>query len=221
MKDAILASIDAVRTRASTQETLLVLAVPVEHSGKIAPFLAMVGQQIGVAFAVPGASTPDKPAVQTGETGHWAAALYRTGWFFNQKVMAALGTDDDYRKFIQRQPSCVSGEFAEFVNGEGRSVAAHVRRAGESGTGFKALYACVPLTDAEHQKQHTQGESAFPGGAGWFDTQRAHYVTIWGHAQLRAALGVESLKQSSAAALREWAHDKGIFSTLPTSVRDE
>src|SRR5262245_14745507 len=47
-----------------------------------------------------------------------------------------------------------------FVNGEGRCVAAHVRRASDSGTAYKAAYSCVPLTDAEHRLQHQKGESA-------------------------------------------------------------
>lgn len=152
--------------------------------------------------------------------GHWVAALYRAGWFFNPKVLASLGTDEEYRAWIQRQGSAWSGKFSEYVDGEGRCIAAHVRRAGESGTAFKAPYACIPLTDEEHQRQHQVGESAF-GGQQWFDNQRAHYVTTWGHAQLRAALGVGSLKQSGTAELREWAHENGIFSTLPAKVRDE
>src|ERR1700722_7008044 len=83
----------------------------------------------------------------------------------------AKGSDKQFREWIQRQPSCVSGRFNEYVNGEGRCVAAHVRRAGESGTGYKGEYSCVPMTQAEHLQQHQKGESAF-GGKEFFDGQR-------------------------------------------------
>ena len=135
-------------------------------------------------------------------------------------MLAALGTDKQYREWIQRQPSAYNGLFGEYVNGEGRCIAAHVRRAGESGTGYKAPYACVPLTDAEHQLQHREGESAFTGGADWFDKQRAEYVQKWAHVQLRAALGVESLTMASAANLKGWATRNDLLNTLPLAVRE-
>jgi hypothetical protein len=66
--------------------------------------------------------------------------------------------DKVYREWIQRRPSCISGRFSEYVNGEGRCVAAHVRRAKNSGTAFKAGFSCVPLTQEEHLTQHQRGE---------------------------------------------------------------
>jgi hypothetical protein len=90
----------------------------------------------------------------------------------------AKGTDKQFRAFIQRQPSCISGRFSEYVNGEGRCVAAHVRRAGESGTGHKGEFACVPLTNDEHLEQHQRGESALASKE-WFDRQRIKYLKMW------------------------------------------
>lgn len=68
--------------------------------------------------------------------------------------------DARFRVWIQRLPSCISGQFSEYVNGEGRNPACHVRRAATSGTGFKAPFSCVPLTHKEHTTQHTRGELA-------------------------------------------------------------
>jgi hypothetical protein len=91
----------------------------------------------------------------------------------------AKGTDKEFREWVQRQPSCISGRFSEFLeNGEGRCVAAHVRRAGESGTGFKGEFAVVPMTQAEHLIQHQKGESIF-GGKEFFDEQRIRYLRMW------------------------------------------
>ena len=107
---------------------------------------------------------------------------------------AQLGRDDDrFRRWIQTLPSCISGEFSEYLeNGEGRNPACHVRRASTSGTGYKAEYSCVPLTQAEHLVQHQKGEAAclnqFYGGVGtytpfrakeWFDEQVKKYREMW------------------------------------------
>ena len=88
------------------------------------------------------------------------------------------GTDKQFREWIQRQPSCISGRFSEYVNGEGRCVAAHVRRSKDSGTGYKAPYSCVPLTQIEHLRQHQHGEEAF-GGKEFFDNQLEKYRRLW------------------------------------------
>jgi hypothetical protein len=70
-------------------------------------------------------------------------------------------TDKLYREFIQTLPSCLSGTFSEYLeDGRKLCVAAHVRRAGESGTAFKAPYSCVPMTQTEHLYQHNHGELA-------------------------------------------------------------
>jgi len=69
-------------------------------------------------------------------------------------------SDAVYRKWIQTLPCCVCGEFAEYVDGEGRNHAAHVSRAAERGVGCKAEYACVPLCAFCHSAQHNGNEAA-------------------------------------------------------------
>ena len=71
-------------------------------------------------------------------------------------------TDEAFRGWIQKQRSCLSGKFSEWLCdiGEWRNLACHVRRAGESGTGYKAPYACVPMLRVEHDYQHQHGELA-------------------------------------------------------------
>lgn len=90
----------------------------------------------------------------------------------------AKGTDKQYRRWISHQTSCVSGRFSEWVDGVGRCEAAHVRRAGRSGTGFKAEYSCVPLTRTEHAAQHQHGESAL-ATKDWWDAQVVKYLRLW------------------------------------------
>lgn len=69
-------------------------------------------------------------------------------------------SDSEFREWIRNQPSALTGKYSEYVHGEGRCLACHVRRAGKSGTGYKAEYSCVPLTREEHDVQHRKGEVA-------------------------------------------------------------
>lgn len=102
-------------------------------------------------------------------------------------------SDEKYREWIRTQPSCLSGRFSEFVHGEGRNLACHIRRAATSGTGYKAPFSCVPMTDEEHRYQHQHGELAallmFGDQHGiwakgefakeWFDDRAAEYREEW------------------------------------------
>ncbi len=153
-----------------------------------------------------------------GEFGKYAAALYKSGFWFNPKVLAALGSDDEFRAWVQRQPSAYSGEFSEYVDGEGRCIAAHVRRAGESGIGYKAPYACIPLTDKEHRQQHQHGEGDI-NNPEWFDRMRARYVQEWASQRLRDALGVESLTKATPDQVVEWACEVDLYTALPVVFR--
>ncbi len=91
----------------------------------------------------------------------------------------AKGTDSDYRAFIQRQPSAVSGVFSEYLeSGEGRCVAAHFRTAANSGVGMKPDYSAIPLTCGEHDRQHRVGQYQFLPKAEWERLTRK-YLLAW------------------------------------------
>lgn len=103
------------------------------------------------------------------------------------------GTDRKFLEWIKFQPSCLSGNFSEWVDGEGRSIPAHVRRSREAGTAFKPGYSAIPLTFDEHNEQSWYGEAAclnkfLPKCNGfwdnleaktWFDEQRIKYLKRW------------------------------------------
>jgi hypothetical protein len=90
----------------------------------------------------------------------------------------AKGSDKQYRGWIQRQPSCISGQFSEWVNGDGRCVAAHYRTAANSGVGCKPEYSCVPLTNDEHVEQHRVGQFAFRPRE-WWEGNVAKWLERW------------------------------------------
>lgn len=101
------------------------------------------------------------------------------------------GSDREFLDWIRRQPSCISGNFAEWVDGEGRNPACHVRRAAHAGTGYKPIYSAVPMTHEEHDDQSRRGEAYCLGvhstkypwteaeAKEWFDRQVMIYLMRW------------------------------------------
>jgi len=96
-------------------------------------------------------------------------------------------SDKAFQAWVRRQPSCISGRYSEWVNGEGRCEFAHVRRAATSGIGYKPQYSGVPLTREEHRLQHEKGEAyvlaAFgiitDDAAAWFESKAEEYRIRW------------------------------------------
>lgn len=97
---------------------------------------------------------------------------------------AEYGTDEEFRVWVREQPSCLDGAMP--------CIAAHVRRAKDSGTAFKPPYRCVPLTDDQHNEQSWYSEASClnrynPRPRGWtnlaakewFDEQADITVKAW------------------------------------------
>lgn len=168
------------------------------------------------------ASAGDPPAADIpppagGQTyGDHARALKLSGFTRTPDVWRALGTDADFLSWLRKQDCAARGQ------GEcgGDVVAAHVRRIADgAGMGLKPEYSAIPLCDVHHRHQHQHGESAL-GGKDWFDRQRMHYVSEWAWTRLRAALGVESLRDASPEVVRQWAEAKGVERYLPVGYRE-
>lgn len=101
-----------------------------------------------------------------------------------------MPTDKKYLDWIRRQPSALSGEFSEYFHGEGRSIAAHVRRGSNGGTAYKPQFSAIPLRQEEHLFQHQHGEKAclekylggkwtVEGAKAWFDGKAVEYFERW------------------------------------------
>lgn len=162
---------------------------------------------------------PDRPAAPTVHYGAEAKLLRLSGFCRAPAVWRAAGTDDAFRAWIQRKPSWHSGKFSEYVEGEGRCIAAHVRRVADgAGTGHKPDYACVPLTDAEHKTQHAHGETALAPQAEW-DKARIQYVEDWCWDAIKTALGKASMADVPPAELLAWAQKRDVANYLPECYR--
>jgi len=165
--------------------------------------------------------TENAEIYEVGNIGNWgtyAASLYKTGFFYAPKVLAVLGSDEEYRQWIQKQPSAYSGDFSEWIHGDGRCIAAHVRRAGEAGTAYKPLYACIPLTNDEHMLQHKSGESALID-FDW-DKARAEYQVKWVKARLYEIFGIDSLTKMHPDDFKHWAEEKELTVYVPRVYKE-
>lgn len=174
-----------------------------------------------------------KPKKVKGEYGKFAQALKLSSFFRTPQVWEKLGTDKEFREWIQQQKSCISGNYSEVVNGEGRCIAAHVRRSNNSGVAHKPEYACVPLTDPEHQLQHATGEahclySFLPEkqkepfseqeAKAWFDKQRIKYVSQWAWERAKFYMGIDSMSQVPPENIWIWAKTNDIEKYLPREI---
>lgn len=101
-----------------------------------------------------------------------------------------FGSDKEYLEWLRTRPSCIDGSFNHGLNGSGRNIACHVRRANNSGTGFKPPYSAVPMTDVQHKLQSCRGEAAvltaYVGAPvtvkkakWWFDRKAKQYLEQW------------------------------------------
>lgn len=177
------------------------------------------GLGIAVARLTAQASKDSLQWSQRHPYGNEAKALKLSGFFRNPEVWRAIGSDEEFIEWVQRQPSCHSDEYSEYVNGEARSIAHHVRRADESGTGHKGSYCCVPLTQAEHEQLHRGGERSLGRTPEWFDQQRIKHVERWAWSQLRESLGYESMGDIPPHVIAGWATFNGADRYLPEAYR--
>lgn len=205
--------------------------VPVEQANLVHQVLGIPqpGHEMSVAIARLNheiSPSNHENSKSKGEHGDYARKLYTSGFFLHQEVLEALGTDEEFLAWIRLQPSCVSKQFSEYVNDEGRCVAAHVRRvhAGAGGS-LKPPYSAVPLTQAEHDLQHQHGErnlvnsphdKTVDAAKEWFWKQRCEYVTEWAKERLKWHLAEpDSLANIAPELIRAWAEAHNLTNFLP------
>lgn len=202
-------------------------------AGMLLECVAVVVGGTGSDAEVPAAPPAEVPA----QYGEYAKALHQSRVLACDPFMQAIGTDAEYHAWVQRQPSCISGEFSEYVDGEGRCIAAHVRRAGQAGTGYKPPYQQIPLTNEEHRIQHQHGEAellleskilslehaALENVREWYDVQVFRHRHAWAWDTLKRKLGYSSWSMVPPRVLTRWCSENGssLLGMLPRCYRDE
>ncbi len=162
-----------------------------------------------------------------GEHGKYWQGLIRQGLFNAPPVLKAIGTDDDYQEWVQKQPSCLSKE-TDWIEdiGESRCEYAHVRRVSEgSGTSIKPDYFGVPMTHEEHAMQHSSGETVALNRYGkrhrksqisdtevaaWFEKKAVQYRMEWASTTLIKTLGYDRRRDCPPEAVQEWISEHGL-----------
>lgn len=178
-------------------------------------------QYRAVVRLVQDAAGADQAKPSKGPYSKEAQRLWQSTFFRSPAVWAQVGSDAEFRDWITYQPSAHSGRFNPDPDESGamRCVAAHVRRVADGfGTGIKADYACIPLTDAEHQQQHRSGEEALRPRE-WYDKQRVQHVHRWAWQALVRALGHESMADVPPADVLSWARERGVDQFLPSEYK--
>lgn len=187
------------------------------------PVTPSEGKLLEVALDHVAHGVPEKPY------GKYAAELHRLGWWYNPKVLAAIGTDGEYRAWIQKQKCiCCGGQDWVQEIGEGRCEAAHVKGPGNSGMAHKPDYSCVPLCNKHHvPTQHQHGlttlymehhkvdlaKTRLDGALSdyrlaarqWFEKCRDHYLKRWASASLASQLGYASMGMVPPGEIFDWA----------------
>lgn len=190
-----------------------------------------------VIDGVEGAPPPVTEPVSAKPFSEEAETLHKSRVFGLVEFASAVGTDAEYHAWIQRRKSCVSRKYSEYVDGEGRCIAAHVRRASDAGTAFKPEFHQVPLTDEEHQLQHQHGEMelllrtgifcreatpVLPNAKDWLYEKAFSYRQRWVWETLKKQLGYSSWSQVPPHVLAEWCASKSpsLLAKLPRCYRD-
>lgn len=147
--------------------------------------------------------------------GQYFKNLFQSQFLLQPQVLKMLGTDDEYRAWIQTK-KCIICQKQNYVEetGEMKCEAAHVRRADAFGMGMKAEFACVPLCRQHHGLQHLKGESAI-GGQVFVEKNRDRYLREWGWMQLKKTFSTDSMKEIDPEVLYAWAENHDISALLP------
>jgi len=181
---------------------------------KLTEFAAMFATPGDVAAIV---RLTDQAARQTlpkpaSPYGKQAERLRQSGFCSRRAVWEALGTDEDYLKWLRGLPCAVCYM--------GPAEAAHVRRVADgAGTGIKPTFSAIPLCREHHAAQHQHGESAI-GGKEWVDKKRMEYVEDWAWATLKAKFGHDSMKNVPPHLVREWAAAHDLDHHLPDDYKN-
>lgn len=221
MKDAVILTVESVRTRASTSEALITFALPLEQAANVSRFMGMIGQQVGAAFVdVVDARQKPVPKLQspTGDYGKQAQSLRLSSFFRTPKVWEKVGKDADYLEWLRNQSCAYCGD-ADYVEetGEMKCEAAHVRRVADgAGTSIKPPFSAIPLCHSHHEQQHHQGEQVL-GDDDWWKKHRLWYVQQWCWETLKAELGYKSWHDVPPAKLRQWAEEHKVHGFLPVA----
>lgn len=185
----------------------------------------------GDIMLLPGAKQePEKKGIH----GKFWQSLIASGVFRAPPVLNAIGSEDQYIKWIQKKPSVMGtgGDWVERI-GEERCEAAHVLRVNEGGgKAVKSPYHIVPMRREEHAYQHQHGEQAAVmkfmnppkkdfNGPEYLEKRADSYRSEWASGELAKQLMPEMKSRSEVSPdlVWDWFEGRDLCNYLPQSVR--
>lgn len=149
--------------------------------------------------------------------GESARLLKLSGFCRSPDVWRAVGTDEEFLRWVRTQPCVLVG--SQVCPCAGDIIAAHVRRiANGAGMGRKPPFSAVALCTLHHDHQHQHGEESLALKAQW-DEWRIEHVEQWCWETLRERLGYDSMGDVPPAVLHAWAEQHTVDRYLPLAYR--
>ena len=176
--------------------------------------------------------------------GQNANILYKSGFFYNPKVVEQIGTDDEYQDWCRTQPCVICNQFGEIVQdglkhaGEGRNIYAHTTRAGAKTSGKrgagsnKPVFSGLPMCDKHHKLSHNPGPTSAYNeyckikgkdqttntakAKHWFEEQSGRYLATWAHSKFAADFGYSSLAMVPPKKVLDWCQKNSLLYYLPS-----
>lgn len=168
-----------------------------------------------------------------------------TGALRRPYIAMITGSDADYQAWCRKERCVVCGQIDHHERGPCRGMVAgnqyaHVRRAGEAGTGFKPLYAGVPMCASCHSLQHQKGETAAYGAylfsrdelssmtqtepsvetaKQWFHMKRLEHIERWVLETWPKVLGFGCWAKTPMLYLYGFCKENGVTYLLPDYLK--
>ena len=143
--------------------------------------------------------------------GQQAKTLRLSGFFRTPAVWVAVGGDVSYQRWCHKQKCWAC---SRPPGGAVPIEYAHVRRARNSGTGYKPKFSGLPLCKACHRAQHNQGESVL-GDKDLIDKAVIEHLERWAWVSFKEMVGYESMAEVPPEKVCRWAKKHGIDQYLP------
>lgn len=173
--------------------------------------------------------------------GRNANILFRSGFFYNPRVVALIGTDEEFLNFVRQQRCIICGGWTSIYEdgplaGEGYCDPAHVRRAARGfvdAANNKPAYSAVSMCNTHHRLQHQLGELAAYNeyckiskkkettnnaaiAKRWFEEKAGRMLAEWAHTKFAEDFGYSSLAAVPPKKIVEWCTKMGVLSCLPS-----
>jgi len=131
--------------------------------------------------------------------------LRKDGFYRNERVMAQLGSDEDYRQWVLTQRCC--HPMGAEMKCEHKEIVAFE-------TSAKGKYMYIPFCST-HVVEWEQGSADVASPREYMRSRKNAFNSIWTYETLKQALKVGEGQEIPPRRLADWAMAKGLYTLLP------